>query len=74
MSCTVPPAVGSRPPLVHRLLVQVSSTSETAGTVGIAYAIHKAASPIRFPPTVALTPIVAKNVFGKEEGGEGEGA
>ena len=29
------------------------------GTVAIAYAAHKAASPIRFPPTVALTPIVA---------------
>lgn len=35
--------------------------------MGIAYAIHKAASPIRFPPTVALTPIVAKKVFGKDE-------
>jgi len=29
------------------------------GVKGIAYAIHKAASPIRFPPTVALTPVVA---------------
>ena len=49
--------------------LEVSSTSETAGTVGLAYAIHKAASPIRFPPTVALTPIVAKNLFGKEADG-----
>ena len=48
----------------------MSSTSETAGTVGIAYAIHKAASPIRFPPTVALTPVVAKWI-GREKGDSG---
>ena len=47
--------------------IEVSSTSETAGTVGLAYAIHKAASPIRFPPTVALTPVVARKLFGKTE-------
>jgi uncharacterized protein (DUF697 family) len=36
-------------------------------------AAHKAASPIRFPPTVILTPIVAK-MIGKEpnEGDEEE--
>ena len=28
--------------------------------MAIAYAAHKAASPIRFPPTVALTPLTAK--------------
>jgi hypothetical protein len=50
----------------------VSSTSETAGTVGLAYAIHKAASPIRFPPTVALTPVVAKAVFRKDESDESD--
>jgi Protein of unknown function (DUF1279) len=44
---------------------QVSETTSTAGTVAIAYAAHKAASPIRFPPTVILTPIVAKWI-GKE--------
>merc|ERR1712232_689691 len=33
---------------------------EKAGTVAIAYAAHKAASPLRFPPTVALTPVIAK--------------
>lgn len=47
-------------------LIEVSDTSETAGTVGLAYAIHKAASPIRFPPTVALTPVVARKLFGKK--------
>ena len=53
--------------------IEVSDNAETAGTVGLAYAIHKAASPIRFPPTVALTPIFAKNVFGKDEAAaEGE--
>ncbi|KAJ3675127.1 hypothetical protein LUZ60_004169 [Juncus effusus] len=44
------------------------ATDETGGKVGtfaLAYAAHKAASPIRFPPTVVLTPIVA-NWFGKK--------
>ena len=36
--------------------LQVNQTSEQVGTAALAYAIHKAASPIRFPPTVALTP------------------
>ena len=40
-------------------------TSEKVGTFAIAYAAHKAASPIRFPPTVLLTPVVAK-LIGKE--------
>merc|ERR1712046_267863 len=53
--------------ILDKVGIQVSSTSETVGTVGLAYAIHKAASPIRFPPTVALTPIVAQKVFGKTE-------
>lgn len=35
-------------------------TSEKVGTFAIAYAAHKAASPIRFPPTVLLTPVMAK--------------
>ncbi len=37
----------------------VSASSEKVGTFAIAYAAHKALSPVRFPPTVALTPIVA---------------
>ena len=40
-------------------------------TVAIAYAAHKAASPIRFPPTVALTPVVAK-LIGKEPNEDGQ--
>lgn len=42
-----------------------SEVGEKAGTFAIAYAAHKAASPIRFPPTVLLTPLVAKWI-GKE--------
>jgi hypothetical protein len=41
------------------------TTETTAGTFALAYAAHKAASPIRFPPTVLLTPVVAK-LIGKE--------
>ncbi|KAL5216099.1 hypothetical protein ABZP36_007500 [Zizania latifolia] len=48
---------------VQDLLGKVGiATGETGGKVGtfaLAYAAHKAASPIRFPPTVALTPVVA---------------
>eukprot|EP00322_Chrysochromulina_rotalis_P006287 CAMPEP_0115864818 /NCGR_PEP_ID=MMETSP0287-20121206/19398_1 /TAXON_ID=412157 /ORGANISM="Chrysochromulina rotalis, Strain UIO044" /LENGTH=264 /DNA_ID=CAMNT_0003319303 /DNA_START=21 /DNA_END=816 /DNA_ORIENTATION=- len=43
---------------------------EQAGTIGLAYAIHKAASPIRFPPTVALTPVVAKRLFNNDGNAE----
>jgi hypothetical protein len=63
-------------------LPQVTSTNETVGTFAIAYAAHKALSPVRFPPTVALTPVVAR-WLGKEPkpvageattGGEDNGA
>ena len=53
---------------VGALLAKVgieNAAGEKAGTFAIAYAAHKAASPIRFPPTVILTPIVAK-LIGKE--------
>ena len=39
--------------------ISTDATGEKVGTFALAYAAHKAASPIRFPPTVALTPIVA---------------
>lgn len=51
--------------LLSNVGVNVGETGEKAGTVAIAYAAHKAASPIRFPPTVLLTPYVAK-LIGKE--------
>jgi hypothetical protein len=46
--------------LLARVGLEVNSTSESVGTFAIAYAAHKALSPVRFPPTVALTPVVAK--------------
>ncbi|CAM9462042.1 unnamed protein product [Laminaria digitata] len=55
--------------LLGKVGIQTSTSAEKTGTLAVAYAIHKAASPIRFPPTVALTPVVAK-FLGK---GEGEG-
>lgn len=60
---------------VAALLAKVgieSAASEKAGTFAIAYAAHKAASPIRFPPTVLLTPVVAK-LIGKEPETDEEG-
>lgn len=51
--------------LLAKVGITTSATSEKVGTAAIAYAAHKAASPIRFPPTVALTPVIAK-WLGKE--------
>lgn len=55
--------------LLAKVGIQVNDNSERVGTAAIAYAAHKAASPIRFPPTVLLTPVVAK-LIGKEPNGE----
>lgn len=57
--------------LLNKVGIQAGAAGEKTGTVAVAYAIHKAASPIRFPPTVALTPVVAK-FLGKEEIGSEE--
>lgn len=46
--------------LLGKVGLQVTDTSERVGTFAIAYAAHKALSPVRFPPTVALTPVVAR--------------
>ncbi|KAJ1462132.1 hypothetical protein M885DRAFT_506242 [Pelagophyceae sp. CCMP2097] len=54
------------PALLAKLQIDATATTEKAGTLAIAYAAHKAASPIRFPPTVALTPIVAKLLKGEK--------
>lgn len=48
-----------------QLGIATNETGQKVGTFALAYAAHKAASPIRFPPTVALTPIVA-NWIGKK--------
>lgn len=58
--------------LLSKVGIQAGASAETTGTVAVAYAIHKAASPIRFPPTVALTPVVAK-FLGKEGAQSEEG-
>ncbi|KAG6433121.1 hypothetical protein SASPL_104728 [Salvia splendens] len=47
------------PALLHKVGISADETGEKVGTFALAYAAHKAASPIRFPPTVALTPVVA---------------
>ena len=49
------------------------ATGERVGAFAIAYAAHKALSPVRFPPTVALTPVVAR-WLGKKPSGEEEEA
>lgn len=59
--------------LLEKVGIVGSENGEKAGTFAIAYAAHKAASPIRFPPTVILTPVVAK-LIGKEPSEEEEGA
>ena len=51
--------------LLGKIGINVNESGEKVGTFAIAYAAHKAASPIRFPPTVLLTPVVAK-ILGKE--------
>jgi uncharacterized membrane protein len=51
--------------LLSRIGIKSSVAATNTGTAAIAYAVHKAASPIRFPPTVVLTPVVA-GWFGKK--------
>ena len=46
--------------LLAKLGLEAGGSQERVGTAALAYAAHKAASPIRFPPTVALTPVVAR--------------
>lgn len=61
--------------LLAKVGIETSAgTAETtAGTFALAYAAHKAASPIRFPPTVLLTPVVAKWIGKEPNAEEGEG-
>lgn len=51
--------------LLGRVRIHPSPAAASAGTAAIAYAMHKAASPIRFPPTVLLTPVVAGWIGGE---------
>ncbi|GLC43735.1 hypothetical protein PLESTB_000902800 [Pleodorina starrii] len=59
--------------LLSKVGIQVSDTSEKVGTFALAYAAHKALSPVRFPPTVALTPVVAKYIGKKKDEGASNG-
>lgn len=52
---------------IFQVGISTNETGEKVGTFALAYAAHKAASPIRFPPTVALTPIVASWIGKKVE-------
>ena len=52
--------------------IRLGDRAGAFSTLGVAYFAHKAASPLRFVPTVALTPKVARSMhslFGKEEKG-----
>lgn len=51
--------------LLAKFGIKATAMAESTGTASIAYVFHKAASPIRFPPTLALTPIVA-NLMGRK--------
>lgn len=53
--------------LLQKVGISANETGEKVGTFALAYAAHKAASPIRFPPTVALTPIVASWIGKKDD-------
>ena len=53
--------------LMTRVGLKATAASEKVGTASIAYVCHKAASPIRFPPTIALTPVVARRLFGRRD-------
>lgn len=44
----------------------LSRVDETVGTAALAYIAHKASSPLRFPLTIAATPIVAR-AFSKKK-------
>mmetsp|Transcript_15452 Transcript_15452/g.28763 ORF Transcript_15452/g.28763 Transcript_15452/m.28763 type:complete len:170 (-) Transcript_15452:234-743(-) len=58
--------------LLAKVGIESTGAADKAGTLAIAYAAHKAASPIRFPPTVILTPVVAKMIGREPAVGEEE--
>ena len=60
--------------VLARVGITVNATNEKVGTVAIAYAAHKALSPVRFPPTVALTPVVARLLGRGKDGSSANGA
>ncbi|KAL6005398.1 hypothetical protein ACLOJK_005965 [Asimina triloba] len=58
--------------LLQKVGISTNEAGEKVGTFALAYAAHKAASPIRFPPTVALTPIVASWIGKRTKGAESD--
>lgn len=58
--------------LIEMTNLKLDERAEKASTAALAYAAHKAASPLRFPPTVAITPAVAKLLGRKEENEDGK--
>ena len=58
-TCSCPMALMC--PRLPKFGISLGGRFEQLGTVGVAYALHKAASPIRFP-TVALTAMVAQRL------------
>jgi hypothetical protein len=46
--------------LLTRFRIQPTEAAVSASNLGLAYAAHKALSPVRFIPTVILTPFVAQ--------------
>lgn len=56
--------------LLQKIGIKPSEAAVSAGTGGLAYAVHKAASPIRFIPTIVLTPLVAKWIGKKPKNDE----
>ena len=55
--------------LLHRVGITLGANSERFGTLAMAYVLHKAASPIRFAPTVALTAVVGRRLERWRRGG-----
>jgi hypothetical protein len=53
--------------LLTRVGMKATAANEKVGTASIAYVCHKAASPLRFAPTVGFTPVVARRLFGRRD-------
>jgi len=51
--------------ILARFGMTASVAREKTAAASIAYVCHKAASPLRFPPTVVLTPVVAARLFAR---------
>ena len=50
--------------LLRAVGIRLRGQSASVGRIALAYVLHKAASPLRFPPTVALTAVVVQRIEG----------